>query len=193
MVESPSLHWLQFLHEIDSFFLINRGLIRQTMCISMLLVCTSKDGCTIERIVTAHMPVTLKRMVRAPCSTCQHSKLPTEQEDRAPWRIWVSSLVCVCVLFYFWQGKVGRREKVASFWGGKAQKRGQSSPQECACILGPLDGSCPISPLILDLDWPLWSTFPLSLTPALAFWALFVRFEGISYPFWALKTPTNSW
>ena len=31
----------------------------------MLLISTSKDGCTIERVVTAHMPVTLKRMMRA--------------------------------------------------------------------------------------------------------------------------------
>ena len=41
----------------------------------MLVISTSKDGCTIERVAATHRPVTLKRMMRASNSNKQHPKL----------------------------------------------------------------------------------------------------------------------
>ena len=103
--KSSFLNRLQFLHWIHSFFLINRGLIREFMCISMLLICTSKDGCTIERIVTTHMPVTLKRMMGALDSNWQPPILTLEHQDMARKETQISSCMCVCVAHL----KLGRR------------------------------------------------------------------------------------
>ena len=81
----------------DNFSLVNRGLIRELVCIRMLLISTSKDGCTLERVVAAHMPITLERMMGALHSNWQLAKLTPAHKDMATRRIQIfHAWVCVC-------------------------------------------------------------------------------------------------
>ena len=139
----------------DSFSLLDRGLIRELMCIGELVISTSKDGCTLERVVAAHMAVTLKRMMGAFHSNWSVAKLVPAPQDRATRRIQIfHAWVCVCG--YLKLGSSHARERIwppiVGLMGKNEDERERrnvlliSSPwMRLACTIhtyGPLLGSC---------------------------------------------------